>query len=257
VAGGFKNLRVFNVATAFGDSAPATANNQISVAADEITVEDATGAAARLSTVSVTADVTVAGANGLDTGSVTVSQWYTVWVIYNPTTNTVAGLLSTSATSPTMPSGYTFKARVGWNRTDGASHLFRVVQYGRRAQYVIVAATNTSAVIPITASGTAGVVANPTPTWASVSVSAVVPSTASRISVLADGTYNAGAAASIFVAPNNSYGGRASLIPPPIVIDNTSTAAFVTEFALESSNIFWASNAAGGFIGVLGWEDNI
>jgi hypothetical protein len=61
-------------------------------------------------------DITASGANGLDTGSQANSTWYSIWVIYNPTTDTVAGLFSTSTTSPTLPAGYTKKRRVGWVR---------------------------------------------------------------------------------------------------------------------------------------------
>ena len=47
------------------------------------------------------------GANGLDTGSEANSTWYYVWAIADSSgTNNPAGLLSTSSTTPTMPSGY-------------------------------------------------------------------------------------------------------------------------------------------------------
>jgi len=52
-----------------------------------------------------------AGTNegGLDTGTVANSTWYYVYAIYNPTTDVAGYLLSASASSPTMPSGYTYK----------------------------------------------------------------------------------------------------------------------------------------------------
>ena len=52
-----------------------------------------------------------AGTNqgGLDTGTVANSTWYYIWAIYNPTTDVAGYLLSASASSPTMPSGYTYK----------------------------------------------------------------------------------------------------------------------------------------------------
>lgn len=64
------------------------------------------------------------GANGLDTGSEASSTWYYVWLIKNPTTGTVAGLLSASRTSPTLPSGYTKKVMlpIAW-RNDSSSNL--------------------------------------------------------------------------------------------------------------------------------------
>lgn len=61
-------------------------------------------------------DITgAAGANSIDTGSVANSTTYYIWVIYNPTTTTAAGLFSLSATiaSLTLPSGYTYAKLVG------------------------------------------------------------------------------------------------------------------------------------------------
>ena len=85
--------------------------------------------------VSLTNTITTSGVNGLDTGSEASSTWYNVWIIYNGTT--VASLLSLSATAPTMPSGYTYKARVGaiWN--DGSSNLFRTLQYDKDVQVIV------------------------------------------------------------------------------------------------------------------------
>lgn len=80
----------------------------VNVTADELILQNSSGLVYRASGVNVTPDITASGANGLDTGSEANSTWYHSWVIYNGTT--VAGLLSTSATNPTMPSGYTFKA---------------------------------------------------------------------------------------------------------------------------------------------------
>src|SRR5439155_4311770 len=109
IAGGFKNLVIANNV--------GTPNTKIDVTADAVTVETTAGVAYRLNSVSVTIDAGTTGANALDTGAIAASTWYSVWAIYNPATDTVAGLVSTSVTSPTMPSGYTAKARLGWFRT--------------------------------------------------------------------------------------------------------------------------------------------
>jgi hypothetical protein len=52
------------------------------------------------------------GANALDTGALATNTWYHCFVIAK-TDGTVAALGSTSATSPTMPAGYTYKRRIG------------------------------------------------------------------------------------------------------------------------------------------------
>lgn len=52
------------------------------------------------------------GANGLDKGSRAIYTWYNLWLI-GKTDGTIAGLWSLSPTSPTMPTGYTYKAWIG------------------------------------------------------------------------------------------------------------------------------------------------
>lgn len=91
---------------------------QVDIDADYLQVEEY-----NLSSVNLTVDITQSGANGLDTGSEAAHTWYSIWVIYNPTTSTTAGLLSTSEIAPTMPSGYTKKRMVGHVR-NGASSNF-------------------------------------------------------------------------------------------------------------------------------------
>ena len=119
-----RNLRITNGAT--------MPTAQVTVTADEITIEDEVIAVA----VNVTADITVSGVNGLDTGAEAASTWYAVWLIYNPTTSTVASLLSTNFTSPTMPAGYTKKRRVGAVRNNSASNFFYFEQLGEEVRYL-------------------------------------------------------------------------------------------------------------------------
>ncbi|VAX24856.1 hypothetical protein MNBD_NITROSPINAE03-2039 [hydrothermal vent metagenome] len=106
---------------------------QVDVDADSITLS--TGAAVYDAvSVNLTADITVSGVNGLDTGSEAISTWYAVWVIYNGTT--VASLLSVSATAPTMPSGYTYKRLVGFVRNDAPGNFIDFVQRDKRVYYI-------------------------------------------------------------------------------------------------------------------------
>ena len=83
----------------------------VDIDADYLTLFDSSNFAYIASSVNLTAAITASGINGLDTGSEATSTWYHIYVIYNGTT--VASLLSVSATSPTMPSGYTYKKYVG------------------------------------------------------------------------------------------------------------------------------------------------
>jgi hypothetical protein len=82
----------------------------VDIDADFLTVFDTNNVATVLSSINLTTDITASGVNGLDTGT-EAAVWYHIWVIYNGTTT--ASLLSASATTPTMPSGYTYKKYVG------------------------------------------------------------------------------------------------------------------------------------------------
>lgn len=94
---------------------------QMDINADEIILQDTGGRSVRVTGVDLTVDITASGANGLDAGSEANSNWYHIWVIYDPSTSTRAGLFSTSATAPTMPTGYTYKAYTGavYNKSNG------------------------------------------------------------------------------------------------------------------------------------------
>lgn len=98
--------------------------------ADAVVLKNADGTPYLAESVNLTADLTAAGANGLDNGSEATSTWYYLWVIYNGTT--VAALISTSATSPTLPSGYTYKALVGAFYNESSGDIRRFFQADRR-----------------------------------------------------------------------------------------------------------------------------
>lgn len=96
---------------------------QIDITCDEVVLEDSNNKAIRVSGVSLTNDITISGVNGLDTGTETISMWYHIWIIYNPTTDTIASLLSTSSTSPTLPNGYLYRGLVGALYNDSSSNF--------------------------------------------------------------------------------------------------------------------------------------
>lgn len=111
--------------------ANATASTAV-FTADELTLRNTSNGTILNTTVSVTPDLTASGANGLDTGGEASSTWYYLWVIYNPTTTTTAGLWSLSTTAPTMPAGYTYKALVSAAYNDGSSNLVSAYQRGNK-----------------------------------------------------------------------------------------------------------------------------
>lgn len=143
----------------------ATADTTVTVTADWITLANASNSVKLVRNVNATIATGSTGANGLDTGSMASNTWYAVWIIYNPTTDASAALLSTSASSPTLPSGYTFRHRVGWVRTQSASSaLRRTRQRNTVAQYVATA----SIAVPTLTNGTITVVGDHVPNTATM-----------------------------------------------------------------------------------------
>lgn len=69
------------------------------------------------------------GALGLDTGSLANSTSYHAFAI-GKTDGTTSLLASTSASSPTLPSGYTLQRRIGSFRTNGSAQIIDFVQDG-------------------------------------------------------------------------------------------------------------------------------
>jgi len=262
----FKNLKLVTTATVGGATST-------TITADELTAEDANGNVVRLSSVSLTPAVTSSGANGLDTGTVSSGAitWYSVIVIFNPTANTVAGLysLQTNCLSATLPSGYTYCARVGWVPTDAASPgKFRgVTQYGRRAGYVQVSGTNTAAA-PTIVSGTNGSTFtsanNVTPSNAAIS-NFVPTATAASIIVWANNATNSGTSGNLAVAPQNSaaYTGAgngprgANLVTWPVWVPGGGAGAALAEMPIESTNLGYVADSGACALFAYGWIDNL
>lgn len=247
VTGTFKNLKASATGT----------NANVLVTADELVLSSAAGTYKMLTGINLTSlAVTNTGANGLDTGLLAASTWYSVWVIWNGTT--VAGLLSLSETAPTLPAGYTHKARVGWIRTDGTGNKYPLSfkQVGRRTKYKVASGSNTAS-LPVIITGAQG--SATAPTWVPVSIASTVPPTASMITAMLVGSESAGFA--VIAAPNNSFGSYATTNPPPMAIVSSSAGTFhaTADMVIESSNIYYASTNATVFSGirVVGWEDNL
>jgi len=231
-----------------------TSTTALSLTASWLVVENAAGTAAVITSVSKTLATGTSGAGGLDTGAIANSTWYAVWVIMKDdgTTNI---MLSTSGTSPTMPTGYTFKARMGWVITNTSAGLRFTLQRGNKAVYS--SGTNARQM-------TSGASGNPTtPTWTTLSVSSFVPTTASEIILFAYTNATSGATA-IVVAPNNTYGGwLATSNQPPLAagygtsIVSSIVIAPVYSMVLESTNIYYATAGTNSYLNCLGWVDSL
>lgn len=108
-------------------------------------------------TGTVTAALSSSGVGGLDTGSEASSTWYYLWLIYNSGTTTYAAMFSTSSSSPTMPSGYTLKRRVGsWynNSSSDLRNATQIIASGSLREYLYNGETSTT--LRLLNEGTAG-----------------------------------------------------------------------------------------------------
>jgi hypothetical protein len=238
-----------------------TPNTQVNVVVDQVVATNGTTFAVGTSLNLTISTASSGAANALDTGSVAANTWYSVWAIYNGTT--WAGLLSTSTTAPTMPSGYTYKVRLGWVRTDGSSILYRTRQVNRTAVWLVTAATNVPN-LPLFASGAIGNVA--TPTWVSTSLAGVCPPTTVAVDVkVSNATSGGGGTAYNLLAPNNAYGGANSLTNPPTIqcmaFDNGSAGqaqAMHGRITLEAvQTIYIAQSGTSARVWAVGWEDGL
>lgn len=238
IQGAAKNLKV------------STVTGSAVVTADEVVLETTGNVYGVVRSVSVTISPAASGANGLDTGTIAANTWYSVWVIYNGATT--AGLISTSATAPTMPSGYTYKARVGWVRTNATPALYPTLQYGRRAQYVV----DGSVLTALRSIGT-GSTSN---AWISKSVSTLVPTTAAAIRAVVAG--NANVDHCVGLAPNSHYsvdGSTAYQNPAPLVgaFQSSQGGSVMGDITLESTSVYYLSTASATAAYCLGWEDSL
>lgn len=72
------------------------------------------------------------GNGGLDTGTIAASTWYHVHLIRKGSDGSIDALLSLSATTPTMPSGYTARRRLGSILTNASSQVVAFQQVGNQ-----------------------------------------------------------------------------------------------------------------------------
>jgi len=263
VVSSFRNLKITNGGT------PAT---QVAVTADAVVVQNGSLGTARVTSVNLTISTGSNGANALDTGSVAAQTWYFVYVIYNSTSTTVAGLISLSATSPTLPSGYTYYARVGAVVTDASTNLLHTLQLGNRAQYVCTATASTTSTggntpyPPVFANATAGTYSSTSPVLVAVTAvgtSCFAPTTASEIRIIIGQGTKSGTSTSVLLAPNTGYGGTnngpngSNGVTYPGWLQSVVISNMSVNITLESTTVAWASSASGGSLACLGWTDNL
>lgn len=220
--------------------------SSIAVSANGVTIANAGGTVIALTSVSIPSiSVSTTGANGLDTGTLAADTFYAVYIIYNANTSTTAGLLSTNATTPTLPSGYTYYARFGWVYATSVSALLPSIQYNTSVDYitprVAVSAQSPGAVF--------------TQVNLMSGATKFVPTTASQVS--GNVTQSSGTCRT-YIYKNN-----AGTIPTDawLYINTGSTALFPLvmpfKFVLQSNSFYYSTNGGTATINIGGWDDNL
>lgn len=247
--GSFKNL-VVTVST----------DTVLAVTADALTLQDVSGRTYLATSVSLSNTITGTGANGLDTGTLTVQNFYYVYAIFNPSTNTLASLVSLSPSSPTLPSGYTFFMRVGAVFYATTGRLWRTIQRGRTAQLI----TGTFPVgSPAISSGSVGTYNSTSPTLSSVSLTGFVPTTAAKVIVYAFNNWKNNSLANVLIASSVGIGGTnngpqgSNGTVYPVYLNSLNLANVRAEIVLEGSSLAIAADNTGHVTALGGWEDNI
>jgi hypothetical protein len=172
---------------------------------------DSTNAQSLFLTSTKTITSTTSGAGGLDTGSVAASTLYYVYLIFGA--SGYAGLYSLSASSPTMPSGYTYFRRLGATRTDGSSHFIPYISTPGNSIRIIQYDAVKSTVLALNGGAST--------TFASVSLSLYMPSTSQCVIL------------------NSAIPAPASAVSSEIFFRATgsSLTATTTPYTLKTSNV--------------------
>lgn len=244
----------------------ATGNSQIAITADQVLLQTTGGLVINRSNISVTVNITTgtitSTANGMDGETLSAAaQWIYVWLIDNG--SATAGLTSVAignGLTPNMPSGYTYKCRVGAMRVDASSNLLRTRQNGNRATYVPTLTTNTLAypTIDSGAKGTWSATSVPMTAWATDSATSVVPPTAGGVDVLLVNEFNNIGNANLGASGSSANGGprstspsECSLVPAVMAI---SMPCYL-QFSSSTQQVFYASDGASGALLATGWRD--
>lgn len=116
--------------------------------------------------VAATLDAANNGINGLDTGSLAATSFYSLYVVGDSTENNDPGVvISLSASAPLLPVGYDMYRKIGYLRTDGSSHFLAGYWSGSANERTFVYD------VPLATAVTAGNSA----TYAAVTLTGMVP----------------------------------------------------------------------------------
>lgn len=211
---------------------------QLDVAGTAAIVEDASGFVRRVGAFAFTIDITASGVNGLDTGTEAANTWYHIWLIFDGTN--ARGLLSTSSTAPTMPTGYTHRCYLGAIYNDASSNFRRISQSAGRVRYTTLPIIHDGA----TTSG-----------MNSIAVTAFFPPTALRMIVTIAGDARQGAGIVNSTGQLESYAWRANHASTATFgLSITARDGWDTHTVSYGATLHFYLAATAGSVIANGWE---
>jgi len=224
---------------------------------DEAVLVDTSGNSVKHMTGNIVWDIlAAAGANAMDTAGSVVNTGIFIWLISNGTTISAIGHRTTT-NAPTMPGGYTYKKLIGWTRTDGSGHLYRLNQIQDDASWIVGVLPDVS---PQIDRGPAGTFNAASPTLALAAWNGFAPSNAKLIRLSLSNCFKNSAAAGAMVAPNASWGGGSD---GPTGINGNAYPGYLgdqnnmnitVDIVPESTNIAWTGAGTGAGVCMLGWK---
>jgi hypothetical protein len=208
------------------------------------------------------------GADGtstsLDTGTWTQTTQYSLYAIYNPTTDTRDLIWSRSTAAPLLPTGFTFYMRIGTNMSVSFSQMSRLRQGYQIGNKFTISRMDTGSLL----NGAVGTWSLTTPTFVTINMAQQVPDTVSLVRLMiataaALGTVSSSGA--VMVAPDAGYSGVISSNPGPYCNVTGTTgngassylSAMIFEMPVTSQTIYAVSTGTGCTLRVSGWEEDL
>lgn len=221
-------------------------NSTITYTADEIVLENSSNLKYIGRSLSATISSASNGAvNKLDAGTVANNTIYYAWAIYNGTT--LGGLISTSSSSPTLPSGYTYKALIGCVGTNNSGNFIKFHQAGRKYTF-----------------DAWGLLASGNVNWTSWHAIDLTPANMSTnacfvpsaLSTFAFGSFGSGDSASGTVMTNDSSVATTGTLAPNKLESSYNRGAIWAFDILTADTVYWGSNDSGAGVYLHGFEIN-
>ncbi len=252
------NLRLLNPFRSVGGVNGSTSNlliknsggspdTVLNLTADELVLTNAAGTRMRLQAVALSCNSATTGAGGIDTGTVTNSRLYDLYVCGNPTSGAATLIAVLEGNAPVLPAGYVLSKWVGFQRTDSSGKWHRIRQVGRKWWYEVVPGSPTTG-MPQIVSGALGDVT--VPTWVSVSLSGIIPSRSRAVDLLPNCTSSSNNL--ICVAPSPNRGNAWNYSNPPAAGLSAQGGMTPWQLWLETTLTLWACSQSNGLLSVTG-----